>query len=254
MDVIRYENLLQAQAIIELMTKGKYKSYVPPPSAKFDTDVLRIDPERDLFKETDVEIDNSDSITTALNAVSDGYRPLILNMANAKQPGGGFLSGAKAQEEDLFRCTNLYLTLKDDGELYPMRGAEVIYSPKVHILRDSEYHDLEQPVEVGFISVAATKDPYIDDYGMLTEHIYNITAKKIRMAYHIGLIQRYDCLIMGALGCGAFNNPPQEIAKIFCEVTAEYAQRFKKIIFPIKCGPDNPNCDIFQTAFLEAFD
>jgi len=67
------------------------------------------------------------------------------------------------------------------------------------------------------------------------------------------LIQKYDCLILGALGCGAFNNPPHEIAKIFCEICSIYAQNFKRIVFAVMSDACNDNCEIFQQTFLETF-
>jgi uncharacterized protein (TIGR02452 family) len=253
MDIDRLENMHRAQEVIDLISSGL--EYKPSISIKMQTrTLLALDPEeldRPQYEETDIEIENIDTITAALREVAAGYRPLILNMANATKPGGGFLSGAKAQEEDLFRCTNLYNTLQE--ELYPMRRDEVIYSPKVHIFRDGNYENLAQPVEISVVSVAAHRNPMILMDGTLPSYIYRNTADKVQMIYQLGLMQRYDCLILGALGCGAFNNPPYEIAEIFCDITGVYAQKFKKIIFPIKCGNDNDNCEIFQDAFLEAF-
>jgi len=244
------ENLHLADEILDLI-KTKYAEYQAGPSVKFDRSVFNINVGRAVWEETDVEIENIDTISAILRETRSGYKVLALNMANAQIPGGGFLSGAKAQEEDLFRCTNLSQTLTTD--LYPMGRTEIIYSPKVHILRDAEYQDLEIPTEVGICSIAAHNNPHVNMYGMLASHIYDMTKCKIHMMFHIAHIQKYDCLVLGALGCGAFNNPPHEIARIFCEICAIYAQKFRRIVFAVKCGPDNPNCEIFKQEFLDVF-
>src|SRR5262245_18809822 len=45
-------------------------------------------------------------------------RIAALNFASAKNPGGGFLGGAKAQEEDLARCSALYPCLLTQRAYY----------------------------------------------------------------------------------------------------------------------------------------
>lgn len=248
MDIVRLENMHRAQEIIELQRKVDVD---PSISIKFDSSVLRRGlSEPAPYPSTDIEIENIDTITAALRERKAGHRVLVLNMANAHRPGGGWRSGAKAQEEDLFRCTDLHATLTEN--LYPMRGDEVIYTPKAHILRDASYQDLEEPVEIGVVSVAAKQNPFTIN-GMLIRHTRHETEDKIALIYHIGAIQKYDCLILGALGCGAFNNPPHEIAEIFCDVTNDYIQRFTKVIFAVMSDQYNVNCEVFQQSFLAMF-
>ena len=63
----------------------------------------------------------------------------ILNFASARNPGGGFLRGAKAQEEDLCRCSGLYPCLLKCPEYYNVNRSQTsmlytdyaIYSPNV---------------------------------------------------------------------------------------------------------------------------
>ena len=228
--------------------------YRPSPSIKFRRNLLDMDlADLGLFpgEETQIDIENVDTIGAALKSVAAGERPLVLNMANNRKPGGGFLAGARAQEEHMFRCSNYFMTLKD--ELYPLVGPQLIYSPKVFILRDENYNDLPEPVPISCVAVAATNRPHLFR-GHLNPIDRALTLTKIKMIHHLGAIGKHDTLILGALGCGAFYNPPGDIAKLFSQVAAEYAGFFKRIIFAIKCDDNNPNCDIFQRTFRQVFE
>lgn len=51
------------------------------------------------------------SLEAALTLLTDGLNPAVLNMASRKIPGGCVVRGAGAQEECLFRQTNLFRSL-----------------------------------------------------------------------------------------------------------------------------------------------
>lgn len=65
-----------------------------------------------------------------------------------------------------------------------------------------------------------------------------------------------DVLVLGAFGCGAFNNPPEMVADVFGELLRlrGYGRCFKQVVFAIK-GHDgeNQNLQVFREA-LEALE
>ena len=67
-----------------------------------------------VFSETAVQVTNETTLGASLRLVERGLRPLALNFANGVHPGGGFLDGARAQEEVLCRSSALWQTLIGD--------------------------------------------------------------------------------------------------------------------------------------------
>ena len=92
------------------------------------------------FEKTYIQVCNETTLQASLRLVEKGMRPLALNFANGIKPGGGFLGGARAQEEVLCRSSALYETLKDDPMYDHHRKRSrpdstnwMIYSPEVPI-------------------------------------------------------------------------------------------------------------------------
>ena len=113
-----------------------------------------------------------------------------------------------------------------------------IYSPNVSIFRECEangYNLMSQPREVSFITVAGINHPELDDNGMIIPELVNLAKNKIRTILRIGLKHGHDSLVLGALGCGAFCNPPRHVAKLFHEVIEEqeFKNKYKYIVFAI---------------------
>jgi uncharacterized protein (TIGR02452 family) len=62
--------------------------------------------------QTKIEVENETTLSAAKRLLTLGHKPVALNFASATHPGGGFLSGARAQEEYLARSIGLYACLR----------------------------------------------------------------------------------------------------------------------------------------------
>jgi len=69
---------------------------------------------------------------------------------------------------------------------------------------------------------------------MLVDKVAKKMKRKIQLILCIGLETHHDCLVLSALGCGAYRNPPHHVAQLFKEVINEnFAGCFKNITFAI---------------------
>lgn len=231
-----------AQSLKSCLTATKY--YDPETLSKIQQEVLASQPQ---YLTTSFEVKNETSLMGAQRIfLSREYKKIgVLNFASAKNPGGGFLKGAHAQEESLARGSALYKSLllcpeyydfhrKDRSALYSDR---MIYSANCPVFKRDDGTLLEEPYFVDFITSPAPNAGAImrSKAGGLEKvpEVFHVRAAKLLSlaAYH-----NCDALILGAWGCGVFRNQPSMVAQMFADlllVNGQFWGRFKKVIFSV---------------------
>ena len=249
------------KSTISIVTAGRYvaRNRIVSPfndeemrnGTVFYKNAINVSDRKTACDKTVVSVINEDCLLVADYLLFLGYNPAVLNMASRTNPGGGVTKGSGAQEENLFRRSNLYRSLykyasyaeqyglEKAFEQYPLdRNWGGIYTPNATVFRGKEtdgYPLLSAPFKMSFITVAAVNRPDIDANGRLTDDMVEITKKKMRTIFRIGIKHGHDALVLGAMGCGAFRNPPSHIARLFHEVMEEkeFKNKLKRIVFAI---------------------
>lgn len=214
------------------------------------SDAGSYEPKKPRFVNTQFEVRAQNCVDMSYDLCIKGYHPLVLNLANSHHPGGCYLRARGTQEEELFRTTAAAAALDSihgfqKQDLYPIhtkigRGGG-IYTPQVPLFRMGMNHDYEffdEPVFIGLATIGAYNKPalnYADaNNPRLEGECLHWTREKIRTIYQMAYDNGHDCIILGALGCGAFANPPQHIIELFLDVhEKEFKQCFKYVGFAV---------------------
>ena len=208
------------------------------------------------FAETLVQVTNETTLGAGRRLTDRGLRPLALNFANGIHPGGGFLNGARAQEEVLCRSSALYQTLLDDPmyEAHRQRPRPestdwAILSPDVPVFRKDDGTTLERPWLLSFIACAA---PYAPGVGQ--PEAGDLLQRRILRVLAIARAYGYVTLVLGAWGCGAFENDPQRTATDFCSALEnDFRGAFSEVVFAITdWSPERRFLGPFRDAFARA--
>lgn len=200
-----------------------------------------------------VKVINEDSVEAILN-YAEG-KTAVLNFASYKYPGGGYILGAKAQEEDLCAESYLYNVLSQKKDFYEWNKTHLnkglylnraLYTPKVLFYRkgtDGKY----RTKKVDVITCAAPNYSVANQLQNVShEENTDILKERIRFVLDIASIKNVETLILGAYGCGAFGQNPTQVAGIFKKLIKNYG--FKSVYFAI---PDkgNNNYETFYSIF-----
>jgi len=187
-------------------------------------------------QETRVQVANETTLQASWRLVQNRLRPLALNFANGVHPGGGFLNGARAQEEVLCRSSALYRTLVDDPMYEYHRGRQrpdssdwVIYSPDVPVFRTDDGEEHHRPWLLSFLTSAA---PYAPAIGQPESG--NLLRKRILRILAVASTHGHQSLVLGAWGCGAFANDPRRTAIDFREaLETNFSGCFSDVVFAV---------------------
>jgi len=154
--------------------------------------------------------------------------PLLMDAGSRSHFGGGYENGARAQEEELCRRSNLAHCMDPQHgfaeTLYPLEPTACIYVPSVQFFRDGgendyaiQLHEDGRSVRSTALAVgivAATRNPVLVS-GKLRADIGESTQEALASFFHCARIHGHRSVVLVPLGCGAYNNPPGHIAQLF---------------------------------------
>ncbi|MFI2372778.1 TIGR02452 family protein [Streptomyces sp. NPDC018833] len=205
---------------------------------------IEVTPDTDRATVVEVTAESSTEAARRMTAAAPG--PVaVLNFASARNPGGGYLGGAQAQEEALCRASALDTTLLRAPAYYEHHRTDrsvfysdrVIHSPAVPVFRDDRGRLLDSPYPAGFLTSPAP------NAGVITrrtpEDVHRIPAAlatRAERVLEVAAVTGYRRLVLGAWGCGVFRNDPSVVAGAFHALLGpggRFAGHFDEVVFAI---------------------
>lgn len=185
----------------------------------------------------------------------------VHNFASATNPGGGVEGGAVAQEECICRSSTLYSSLTAprvmEGFYYPHRrkrnflgSDDCVYTPHVMVFKTDEAYPELLPVGDWYsINVITCAAPNLRAYqGHISQkELKKLHIKRMRRILDIAKSKGNTVMVLGAFGCGVFQNQPEIVADAYASIIEEYRYDFEVIEFAVYCTPkDTKNYDVFR--------
>jgi uncharacterized protein (TIGR02452 family) len=190
---------------------------------------------------TRVEVVNASTLDAARALAERGNRVAALNFASAKNPGGGFLTGARAQEESLARASGLYALLLGNP-MYdyhrshpdPMYTTWVVYCPDVPVFRLDSGRLLDAPYSCSFLTSPAVNVGALRHRERRGEEVRRMMQERVERVLGVAALHGHEALVLGAWGCGVFRNDPGQVAELFrLALAGRFRGAFTRVVFAV---------------------
>lgn len=207
-------------------------------------------------------------VCVALHTANPAEKLGVLNFASYKNPGGGFMKSAMAQEEALCYCTNLYPALAAETGYYKAHNEsgynQGLYTDSSLLTKNitvmardvDEYLLKSQRFTIDVLTCAAPNLFYLTRQNKHHSDLVKNTIRN-RIVYilkEFALNTDADTIVLGAFGCGAFKNDPVVVAEAFKSVLEnEFLGVFPNVIFAIPSGSFDSRYAKNYQAFYDCF-
>lgn len=172
-----------------------------------------------------------------------GKKLCILNFASSKNPGGGFETGAMAQEEALCYASDLWKRLGKHSKFYDENRADtlngqykdgIIYNKDVVFFRNKFNNTTPRLVDI--ITCAAPNWRTSARYGVSLDENNSTLSRRLEQIIKVAIANENKVLVLGAFGCGVFGNDPEYVAKETKRLLEDcgYNEFFDEVIFAMK--------------------
>jgi TIGR02452 family protein len=105
-------------------------------------------------------------------------------------------------------------------------------------------------VFLGYAAMRISKAISVKAARITDDELLAIHEKRFTRILDIALTNNNDVVILGAFGCGAFENNPGVVAAAAKNVVEKYIHAFRVIEFAVYCSPrDSNNYDVFSSVF-----
>ena len=212
-----------------------------------------------IFESTEITVYEESTIDAIHRNANDKHLG-ILNFASARHAGGGFLNGAMAQEECLAYCSDLYDTQTCDiGKKYYENNATVKHHSYYNgmmmtencFFRDSSFKLVKNPTCCMVITAPAVNMGQVRKFNEPEKSAKQTMKNRMRNILYLFIYHRCTNIILGAFGCGVFQNDPNDIARCWYELLVEedLKKYFEKITFSILNSRTGDNITPFKKYF-----
>ena len=193
------------------------------------------------YDQSKIHFEQMDTISAAIKyAKPYFFSPAVdfLVFASSKHYGGGIWNGAKAQEEDIFLCTDLFMLKKQvEKEYYPLKGTLVV---DCHIVCDTNHNYFNQEIPArAFFAAAPNLNKKMNDPKLDVDFYSRMLCLTDATLDH----STETTLVIGAWGCGVFKNDPKEVAELFKNIMPLLLDDYKEVVVAI---PDEKVLNIFK--------